>query len=191
LKQTILLLILFLVFVHFGCTRNVPDNNKNVYVHHDLQNAPNWVRAPNVEGGIAGIGSQKIGASGIDFARKNAIASARDSLANTIQVKVNNIIKNFTRSTGIATDETVDRVSTHVSKQCSSQLLSGSRHADTWISPSGELYALVVIRTDSAKNAIKQNTYSSFRNEKALWQQFEANKAFNDLDKEIDKEFGN
>jgi len=95
---TILFSLLILTYA-IGCTnRSINGYNRSVYTHPELNNAPSWVRAPNFEGGLAAIGSQKIGASGIDFARKNAIASARDSLASNIQIKVKNLMKNFTES---------------------------------------------------------------------------------------------
>ncbi|KPA15452.1 conserved hypothetical protein, secreted [Candidatus Magnetomorum sp. HK-1] len=178
--------------IAFGCTNSaINGNNQKVYVHQALKDAPNWVRAPNFEGGIATIGSQKIGAAGINFARENAIAFARNSLANSIETKVKNIINNSTKSMGMAKDVKVDRLSTHVSKQSSSQLIKGSRHVDTWISTTGELYVLVVVGLDKSKKTIRQNTLSSFKNDNAMWQQFQAREAFKELDEQIDKEFGN
>ena len=193
MKKFISLFLILLMLAALGCTqRKIAANNSGGFVHSELNNAPNWVRAPNYEGGIAAIGSQKIGAAGIDITRKNAIASARDSLANSIEIKVKNVIKNTTKSSGICSDETVDRVSEHTSKQTSFQLLRGSRHVDTWISPSGELYTLVVIgELEKVKNTVRSNSISSFKKESALWQQFQANKAFKELDREIDREFGN
>jgi len=188
-KITVSLLVVLILA--FGCTNGtINGNSKNVYVHDELKNAPNWVKAPNYEGGIAAIGSQKIGNAGINFTRENAIAFARNSLANSIQIKVNNIINNSTKSMGMEKDEKVDRLSEHVSKQSSSQLLKGSRHVDTWISKSGELYALVVVELEKAKKTIRENTLSSFKNDNALWQKFQAKQSFEELDRQIEKEFG-
>ncbi|WP_456401207.1 LPP20 family lipoprotein [Persephonella sp.] len=153
----------------------------------EFANAPQWVLNPNVEGGLAAVGSAKIGPAGIQFARTEALANARDELARMLSIKVKNMIKNFTQTTGIGDETTVDKVSAQVSKQVTSQVLNGSRQKDMWISPSGELYVLVVLDPGSVKEAIKQATLTSFKNERALWQQFQAKKAYDELEKEIEK----
>ncbi len=157
---------------------------------NELKDAPSWVLNPEVEGGLAAVGSAKIGKAGLQFARTEALANARDELARQISVKVKNMVKNFTQVTGIGNEETVDKVSVQVSKQVTSQVLQGSRQKDMWISPSGTLYVLVVVDPEMIKKVVKEQTLTSLRNEKALWQQFQAKKAYEELEKEIQKEFG-
>jgi len=159
--------------------------------HACLEGAPSWVIDPTMEGGLSGLGSAKIGNAGIQFARTEAISVARDEIARTMEVKVKNMFKNFTQVTGVGDDETVDRVAVNVSKQVASQTLSGSMPKEAWISPCNEYYTLVVLDPASVQNAVKENALSSFKNEKALWQQFQAKKAHDELEKEIEKEFGN
>jgi len=157
---------------------------------NEFANAPKWVLNPEMEGGLSAVGSAKIGKAGIQFARTEALANARDELARILTVKVKNMVKNFTQQIGVGDEQTVDKVSVQVSKQVTSTVLQGSRQKDMWISPSGELYVLVVLDPASVKNAIKQATLSSLKNERALWQQFQAKKAYEELDREIEKEFG-
>jgi hypothetical protein len=107
-----------------------------------------------------------------------------------ISVKVKNMVKNFTQQIGVGDEQTVDKVSAQVSKQVTYQVLNGSRQKDMWISPSGELYVLVVLDPESVKDVVKRETISSFKNDRALWQQFQAKKAYEELEKEIEKEFG-
>lgn len=153
--------------------------------------APAWVLTPDVEGGIAASGSSKINkALGTGFAKTEALAAARDELARQISVKVKNMFKNFTQVTGVGDEQTVDRLSSNVSKQVANQTLNGSKQKAAWVSPCGELHVLVVIDPNAATDAVKEKTLSSLRNEKALWQQFLAKKAQDDLDSEINKEFG-
>jgi len=144
----------------------------------------------SMEGGMAAVGSAKIGNAGMNFARTEALANGRDELARQMSVKVKNMVKNFTQSTGIGDDETVDKVSSQVSKQVANQTLNGSRQKDSWISPSSTLYVLVAVDPAIVKESIKNAVQTSFKNEQALWQQFQAKKAYDELDKEIDKEFG-
>ncbi len=158
---------------------------------NEFENAPRWVLNPQTEGVLAAVGSAKIGKAGIQFARTEALANARDELARMISVKVKNMVKNFTQQVGVGDEQTVDKVSVQVSKQVAYQVLNGSRQKDMWISPSGTLYILVVLDPEIVKEAVKQATLSSFKNEKALWQQFQAKKAYEELDREIQKEFGN
>ncbi len=167
-----------------------PAKIQNQQWANEFANAPKWVLSPEMEGGLAAVGSAKIGKAGIQFARTEALANARDELARILTVKVKNMVKNFTQQIGVGDEQTVDKVSAQVSKQVTSTVLQGSRQKDMWISPSGELYVLVVLDPASVKEAVKQATLSSFKNERALWQQFQAKKAYEELDKEIEKEFG-
>lgn len=167
-----------------------PAKVQNQQWANEFANAPRWVLNPEMEGGLAAVGSAKIGKAGIQFARTEAMANARDELARMLSVKVKNMVKNFTQQIGVGDEQTVDKVSAQVSKQVTSQVLNGSRQKDMWISPSGELYVLVVLDPASVQEAVKQATLSSFKNERALWQQFQAKKAYEELDKEIEKEFG-
>jgi len=156
---------------------------------NEFKNAPAWVLNPESIGGLAAVGSAKIGKAGIQFARVEALANARDELARQISVKVKNMVKNFTQVTGVGDEESVDKVSVQVSKQITSQALQGSRQKDMWISPSGTLYVLVIVDPESVKELVKQQTLTSFKKDKALWQQFQAKKAYEELEKEIQKEF--
>lgn len=152
--------------------------------------APAWVYTPELEGGLAAAGSAKVGPAGMQFARTEAMASGRDELARMLTVKVQNMVKNFTQTTGIGDAQTVDKVSAQVSKQVADQTLNGSRQKDIWQSPCGELWVLVILDPTLVKAQTAQAVQSSFRNDNALWQQFQAKQAFEELQKEIDKEFG-
>lgn len=156
----------------------------------EFANAPAWVLDPTMEGGLSAVGSAKMSKAGLSFTKTNALANGRDELARQMSVKVKNLVKNFTQSTGIGDDETVDRVSVNVSKQVASQTLQGSKQKATWISPSNELFVLLVLDPSSVADAVKASVQTSMKNEKALWQQFQAKKGHEELDKEIEKEFG-
>lgn len=156
-------------------------------------NLPAWVLVPP-EGGISGVGSAKIGAAGMQTARIEAAANARDEIARTLNVRVKNMIKNFTETTGIGDSETVDKVFTNVSKQVAKVDLTGSQikkvHLDQ---ENNELYVLVAVNPEAvaqASEAMKQAAMTSFKNDQALWQKFQAKKGHEELEKEIEKEFG-
>jgi len=194
MKKTKLLLSIAIggSVILFSCggdkkTSQEPPKIQNAKWGNEFANAPKWVLNPQSEGVLSAVGSAKIGKAGIQFAKIEALANARDELARQLSVKVKNMIKNFTQQIGVGDDQTVDKVAVQVSKQVTSQVLQGSKQKDMWISPSGELYVLVILDPTSVKDAIKQATISSFKNYKALWQKFQAKQAFDELDREIKK----
>ncbi len=155
-----------------------------------FKGAPGWVFNPQVEGAtLAAVGSAKIGKAGLSFARTEALSNARDELARMIEIRVKNMVKNFMQVTGIGDEETVDRVSVQVSKQVAYQTIRGSKQVAMWRSPCGELFVLVAVDPGTVKEFIKTQLETSLRNEKALWQMYQAKKAWKELDEEIDKEF--
>ena len=153
--------------------------------------APPWVCMPEIGGGIAALGISQKSPAGPGFQRQEAMASGRDALARQIGVKVKNMFKNFTQQTGVGSDAVVDKMSSNVSKQISAQMLNGSKQAKYWVdSKTGDMYLLVVLDPNAAVAATKAKVRSSMKNDKALWQQFQAKKADAALDSEIEKEMG-
>ena len=155
------------------------------------QLAPEWTCNPNAEGAAyAGLG---IGQSQMEsMRRKIAVANGRQSLASQIQVKVKAKMETFTRSTGNASAETIDNVSTSVSKQTAQVSLEGSKAVKSWTSKDNTLYVLVTVPekavNSGAKNAMKKAIASSKGNDDALWQQFQSKNAMEGLDKEFPTE---
>ena len=101
-------------------------------------------------------------------------------------------METFTRSTGAGSSETVDQVATAVSKQVAKVTLRGSKQVDAWTAPSGTLYVLVAVPEKevnaAAKKAVKEAVKTSFKNDQALWQQFQSKQALESLDKEFPTE---
>lgn len=184
--------VISLAFAVTGCGKKdtAADKVDNKFYSEEFKNAPKWVMMPEIEGGIAAVGSAKIGKAGMQFARNEALANGRSELANMAAIKVKNLIKNFSQTTGIGDTETVDKVSSQITKQVASQLIAGSRQKDMWISPSNELYSLVAIDPATAQSMVRDSAVSSFRDDNALWQKFQEQKANEELDREVEKEFG-
>ena len=185
-KLFVLVTVLIFALIFLGGCASTPSTVD------EYEDAPSWVLdgGSSVEEGSAAVGSAKISKAGMNFTRTEALAYARDELAKQLGVKVKNMVKNFTQSTGIGDDETVDKVSSQVSTQVTKETISGSRQKDIWISPSKDLYVLVYVDSETLKASVKNSVQTSMKNEAALWQQFQAKKAYDDLDKEIEKEFG-
>jgi ribosomal protein S20 len=183
-------MILFLAALSLlmvGCAGSKP---KQELADPCFQGAPAWVINPQVEGAVAAAGSAKKSAGGMQFTRDAAMANARSEISRVLEVKVKTMMKDFTQVTGVGDAQTVDKVTSSVSKQVSSQTLQGTMQKDAWFSPCGELYVLVVLDSAKVKSLTKQNVVSSLKKDAALWQQFQAQKAQNELDAAVDKEFG-
>jgi hypothetical protein len=154
--------------------------------------APRWTCIPEVEGYYAGVGVAEKSAAGIAHMRRVALMNGRSDLAQQIQTDVKDKMEGFTRATGNGSAETVDKVTTAVTKQVAHQVLKGSKAIDMWQAPSGAIYMLVVVPKEEVnkevKEAVKEATNSSFKNDNALWQQFQSKQALEALDKEFPTE---
>jgi hypothetical protein len=103
--------------------------------------APRWTCIPEVEGFYAGVGVAEKSAAGIAHMRRVALMNGRSDLAQQIQTQVKDKIEGFTRATGNGKSETVDKVTTAVTKQVAKVDLKGSKAIDMWNAPSGAIYA--------------------------------------------------
>jgi ribosomal protein S20 len=180
---SIILVIVSCVFFISGCQSGGKDKS----------DFPNWIDNPP-EGGISAVGSAVIGAAGKDIAKTEATSNARDEMARSMNVRVKNMIKNFTETTGVGDDQTVDKVFTNVSKQIAKIDLTGSQIKEVYVDrKTNEIFVLVALNPEAVTNAVqamKTAAVTSFKNEQALWQKFQAKKGHEELEKEIEKEFG-
>lgn len=155
-----------------------------------LTDAPGWVLNENINNtGLYAMGSAKIGKAGLSFALEEAEAVARDRLARRMIVKVKNMTKRFIQSISNGDTENIDKVVTSVSKQVSYITLSGSRTVKKWISPCDEIYVLITVDAVYVQDELKKAILTSLKKEKNLWKLFKAEKAYKDLEREIQKEF--
>lgn len=159
----------------FGCTQE------------DVK-APKWTCIPGVDGFYSGVGIAPYSAAGMGHMRKVAVANGRSDLAQQIKSQVKDKIEVFTQTTGDGERETVDRVTTAVSKQLAKVNLQGSKGIDVWTAPSGALYMLVTVPKSSINKEVKKAVTSSFQSDDALWQQFKSQQALEALDNEFPSE---
>ncbi len=181
----------FLAFSFVGCSSK-DSGIESLRENPEFEGAPSWVLNPQLEGGFSAIGVAKLSKAGMQFTRTQAMANGRDELARQISIKVNNMVKDFTQATGVAEAEVVDKVASTVSKQVTSQTLNGTVIKDMWISKTDNLYVLMVLDPKMAttmKDTIKGSVASSYKNDEALWQQFQSKKAQEELDKAVSEMF--
>ncbi|WP_457748704.1 LPP20 family lipoprotein [Sulfurimonas sp.] len=151
--------------------------------------APKWTCIPEVPGYYAAVGVAEKSAAGIAHMRRVALMNGRSDLAQQIESKIKDKIEGFTRATGNGSAETVDKVTTAVTKQVAKVDLKDSKAIDMWNAPSGAIYMLVSVPEASVnkevKKIYKKTVNSSFKNDDALWQQFQSKQALENLEKEF------
>jgi len=169
-----------------GCSNEPQPEKKHTFAcKQEGVIAPKWTCLPKVDGTYASVGIAQKSAAGMAHMRRVALANARAELAQQIETEVKDKVELFTRSTGVAKDETVDKVTTSVSKQVAKVNLSGSNAVDSWNTPSGTLFLLVTVDKNSVNKQIQKNLQSSYKNDNALWQQFQSQQALQNLEKEF------
>ncbi len=149
--------------------------------------APTWACGNStLEGYYTAVGSAPLSKIGHGFSRREALANGRSNLAQQIETLVKDKVTTFARSTGIGGNEVADKVSTQVSKQLAKVTLQGSKQEKYWENPNtNDIYLLVGISKETLNNAVKDRVLSSYRNDDALWQQFQAKNALEALEREF------
>jgi hypothetical protein len=144
--------------------------------------APGWICDEPVEGiAVSAVGSAEKSKAGNSFMKNMAATDARVQLAQAMKVHVQNMVKQYAETTGAADSETVDKVNTSVTKQITDQTLVGTKIFKTRTSPNGTLYVLLGLDDNAAAKATENAVKTSMNNEKALWQQFKAQKGQDEL----------
>ena len=171
-----------------GCSGETPKpESANFACKQEGALAPKWTCVPVVEGAYAGVGIANKSAAGMGHMRKVAMMNGRSDLAQQIQTQVKDRMKGFTQTTGAGDRETVDQVTQSVTDQIANVNLNGSKQIDAWTAPSGNLYMLVTVPEDFINNKVKNAVKTSLKNDEALWQQFQASKAFDSLDAALEQ----
>lgn len=188
-KIYILLAMLALIFVTGCSNKEEKQEVEKKVVSEELSDYPDWYINPTFEDGLAAVGSAKIGAGGLSFARQEAMADARAQLAQSIEVKVNTMFKSYVNTVGLGGEDGLEKVATSVSKQVASQTLKGSRQ-EQLDRVGDELLILVVIPNESLRDETKKAVNTTLGNDQALWQEFKAEKAQQELDFAIENMLG-
>ena len=144
--------------------------------------APGWVCDEPVEGvEVSAVGVAEKSAAGHSFMKNMAATDARVQLAQSMKVHVQNMVKQYAETTGAADSETVDKVNTSVTKQITDESLVGTKIFKTRTSPNGALYVLLGMDASIAAAATENALKTSMNNDRALWQQFKAQKGQDEL----------
>jgi len=159
-----------------------------VFADGSNQPAPEWVCGAPVNGiDLSAVGYADKSGAGANFMKQMAATAARVELAQTMKVEVQNMIKQYSETTGTGDTETVDKVNTSVTKQITKETLVGSRIFRQMPTPTGGIVVLVGLAPDIVSNIAEQSLKTSMKNERALWQKFQAGKAQDELAADIAK----
>ena len=173
-----------------ACSSNEPKEEvaECIFADGSSQPAPNWVcGAPVDDIDLAAVGYADKSAAGPNFMKQMAATAARVELAQIMKVEVQNMIKQYAETTGTSDDETVDKVNSSTTKQITKQSLIGSKIFRQMATPSGGMVVLVGLDAGTVNQLAGEAIKSSMNSERALWQQFQAEKSFDELAKEIAK----
>lgn len=150
------------------------------------QPAPAWVCGEAPEGaGLTAVGFADKSGAGMNFMKQMAAAAARAELATSMKVEVSNMIKQYAETTGAGDAESVDQVNTSVTKQITSETLVGTKILRQISMPNGGLAVLVGVDTDSVTEIAETALKTSMANDRALWQKFQSEKAFDEMAEDI------
>jgi hypothetical protein len=189
-----------------GCANNNPIPKKftdksspviskkcEISVKGKMVEAPEWVcNGGKIIKYITAVGSAPESNWGYSFQRNVALTQARAEIAREIKLKIKDMINLYESETGNKkVSQAVDGNLEQVTKSITNAMLVNSKLIDVWYAPDHTLFVLVGVPID--KNKIKKQTKrilrTSYKNEEAIWQKFQAQKAEKKLDEAIDKAF--
>ncbi len=191
----VLAAVFFIGFIFAaGCAKRVGPPEINTMIGQEMDGAPDWVKGKGcttkkADKTICAVGSIG-GTRNISLAREAAIERARVQMARTLQDKVMAMLKSYQATTTggqeFGTSAADEQHVRDVSKTITDMTLSGTEMRDSWVSKTGTYYALVELDVDKFKDTVNkiQNLSESVR--KAVIER--ADKAFEELDNEIDKQ---
>ena len=169
-----------------GCSGDAPAPAETLdeRCHKEGVLVPEWVCNSSIEGSsyaAVGIGTSK----SLSMKQNQALGKARAKLAYQVNVQVKAKLEDFMRSTGNGDAETIEAVTSAVTKQTAKVDLQGSRKVKEFTTESGKLFVLVAIPDSFINKKVKDSISSSRNNEDALWQQFQSKQALDSLEKEF------
>ena len=148
--------------------------------------APAWVCDAPVPGvAVGAVGSHEKSAAGYAFTKEQATTAGRVILAQRVQVRVGNLVKQYVETTGSASRETVDRVNSSVTRQITQETLRGTQAVRSIVSPRGMVYVLVAQDEAGVRASAEAAVRSSLRDDAAAWQQVHGRRAHDELASEI------
>lgn len=154
----------------------------------DLGCVPDWIINPlSAEDAIYGSGQAKMRLPSLS--QQTADGNARNEIALSIQVRVESMLKTFMQESGIENAQALNFAQS-VSKQVAAETLNFSKIEKRHICPDGTYYSLAVLplgASQKLKETLLKNAANAIHNEEALYNEFKAKNALDELTKEVDR----
>lgn len=178
-----------LVLVCTGCTSKqdaiAMKRAEVLDANNALNDLPSWYQNPNELGDkYAASGSAKVNkADDIEFQRVQAMAVARAELSRQTKISVQDLYKRASQELGIGEDAVMDHAAQYATIQISKNVIEGSKQKRLYKDRiTGMLYVLIIVDDSLVKAATKSAVKSSFNNNDAQWQKFQATQTWKELD---------
>ena len=183
-----------------GCGREEKPVAPSPVAQPDTDNLPDWVKDPTMGGKfpLAAAGSSQQMKAGFAFTRDKALNNARVELGRVVSTKVQAVFKDWTREGGEITsqdDKTMAMtMAENISRSVTNQEINGTPQRELHVDKaSNTMFVWVYVDQEATKRiqeAMKAQTRGDAEKRAHFASKIEADKAFADLDKLIDKEMG-
>jgi len=124
--------------------------------------------------------------SNMQYALDKASALARDQIANTTGTKVMSMFKRFREETGEAETPEFTTMTTNVSKQIVSEVITGAKVEKREVAQKGNVYQAYVLMKMPIGEANKA-LMARLKANQELYNRFKASQAFKELSDEVEK----
>ena len=176
MKYRIFAIALALILV--GCGGSKPGSGSTE--EGSFGGAPNWFMNPPTSGDVIyAVGAAK--KQNPSLALNTATQRARDEIARTVSLKVENMMKDFMQESGAGDNAQALEFTESVSKQVADVSLSGSVRTKTATGKDGTIYVLVEYSLDG----LRQSALTEAKKQEALYNEFKSIKGFDDLEEAI------
>ena len=177
MKQINIILLALTLFV--GCA--APSASSGSTEERSSSDMPKWFLVPpTAEDAFYGIGMAK--KQNPSLAKKTATARARTEISSAVNTKVSSMVKDFMQESGIGETAQALEFSEAVTKQVTDNALAGSVVKEAYIAKDGTIYILV----EYSLNQVKETALKAANREEALYNEFKASQAFDELNSSLD-----
>ncbi len=191
-RRTFVSAIVLFGAVAVGCSSTQAPQTEAERMANEYEGAPDWVvrgcsalsEDPPV---VCGVGSSS-GLTNIPLSRSAAESRGRVAISRTLQARIEAMLLDYQKSTSgerrlEASNE--EQQVTDVAKQVTEMTLSGTEPRDSWVSPNGAYYSLVVLDADKFRGSLAGMSQLSADIRDAISERADA--SFRQLEEEIDR----
>jgi hypothetical protein len=175
-KLTYIVLLLAILVILAGCGKSGHKGMKRAYY-------PDWWQTQDNAEYVQtyGMATKVSQTTSYDAAHANAMLQAAQYVENYIK----GMVKNYEEEAGV-TDPQVLALTSKVVKEVSNAKFENAlvTKQETIITEEGRYQTF--IRVSVPKDAVNKNTLNKIKNEEALYNQFKASQAFDELEKEVE-----